>query len=217
MPASHESVPNHYCSLKKQHLYHYRRTDNVNIRYQNNIFTGVPQNAGVWTAIAKPYTPNIINLSWYIGSISSRPLLEKQRSVRITDGKANPLVSWGSLPHRQRCRYKCKIGLCINLSFDRKVMLRVKVIYIYILWPPLIPLINITLGLYILSTILNDTNVVFTKYFIGQIYTKNIFKANHISRVHLLALIPAVAEPTWIIPAQVRESIPEGSNVLQTV
>jgi hypothetical protein len=26
-----------------------------------------------------------------------------------------------------------------------------------------------------------------------------------------------VAEPTWIIPAQVRESIPEGSNVLQTV
>jgi hypothetical protein len=27
----------------------------------------------------------------------------------------------------------------------------------------------------------------------------------------------AVAEPTWIIPAQVRESMPEGSNVLQTV
>jgi hypothetical protein len=26
-----------------------------------------------------------------------------------------------------------------------------------------------------------------------------------------------VAEPTWIIPAQVRESTPEGSNVLQTV
>jgi hypothetical protein len=26
---------------------------------------------------------------WYIGSISSKPLLEKQRSVRITDGKAN--------------------------------------------------------------------------------------------------------------------------------
>jgi hypothetical protein len=34
---------------------------------------------------------------------------------------------------------------------------------------------------------------------------------------NLIALIPAVAEPTWIIPAQVRESIPEGSNVLQTV
>jgi hypothetical protein len=32
-----------------------------------------------------------------------------------------------------------------------------------------------------------------------------------------IALIPAMAEPTWIIPAQVRESIPEGSNVLQTV
>jgi hypothetical protein len=26
-----------------------------------------------------------------------------------------------------------------------------------------------------------------------------------------------LAEPTWIIPAQVRESTPEGSNVLQTV
>jgi hypothetical protein len=26
---------------------------------------------------------------WYIGSISSKPLLEKQRSVHITDGKAN--------------------------------------------------------------------------------------------------------------------------------
>jgi hypothetical protein len=26
---------------------------------------------------------------WYIGSISSKPLLEKQRSVCITDGKAN--------------------------------------------------------------------------------------------------------------------------------
>jgi hypothetical protein len=37
---------------------------------------------------AEPYTPNITNLSWYIGSILSRPLLEKQHSVRITDGKA---------------------------------------------------------------------------------------------------------------------------------
>jgi hypothetical protein len=34
---------------------------------------------------------------------------------------------------------------------------------------------------------------------------------------NLIALIPAVAEPTWIVPAQVRESIPEGSNMLQTV
>jgi hypothetical protein len=33
-----------------------------------------------------------------------------------------------------------------------------------------------------------------------------------------LKLVKAnVAEPTWIIPAQVRESTPEGSNVLQTV
>jgi hypothetical protein len=33
-------------------------------------------------------TPNVVNLSWYISSISSRPLLEKQRSARITDEKA---------------------------------------------------------------------------------------------------------------------------------
>jgi hypothetical protein len=52
-------------------------------------------------------------------------------------------------------------------------MLGVRVIYI--LWPPLIPLINIALGLYVLSTILNDTNVVFTKYFVGQILYKKYF------------------------------------------
>jgi hypothetical protein len=40
MAARHESVPKQYYSLKKQHLYHYRRTDNVNIRYRNNVFTG---------------------------------------------------------------------------------------------------------------------------------------------------------------------------------
>jgi hypothetical protein len=36
------------------------------------------------------------------------------------------------------------------------------------------------------------------------------------SGVTILYMTP-VAEPTWIIPAQVRESTPEGSNVLQTV
>jgi hypothetical protein len=66
-----------------------------------------------------PYTPNIINLSWYVGSISSRPLLEKQRSVRITDGKANSPVSWGSLPSYLTIEdvvIESKVGLCINLS-----------------------------------------------------------------------------------------------------
>jgi hypothetical protein len=32
-----------------------------------------------------------------------------------------------------------------------------------------------------------------------------------------LGACKSVAEPTWIIPAQVRESTPEGSNMLQTV
>jgi hypothetical protein len=50
-----------------------------------------------------------------------------------------------------------------------------------------------------------------------KFYTESIFKALHISSVHLLALIPAVAEPTRITPAQVRESTFEGFNILQTV
>jgi hypothetical protein len=101
---------------------------------------GYRKNAGVWTAIAipcaEPYTPNVVNWSWYIGSISSRPLLEKQRSVRITDGKANSLVSWGSLPSYlivEGVVTEYKVGLCMNLSFDRKVILVVRVIYVYIL------------------------------------------------------------------------------------
>jgi hypothetical protein len=72
---------------------------------------------------AEPYTPNITNLSWYIGSISSRPLLENQRSVRITDGKANSPVSWGSLPSYLTIEgvvTENKVELCINLSSDRK-------------------------------------------------------------------------------------------------
>jgi hypothetical protein len=145
-------------------MYNYRRTDNVNIRYQNNVFTGVPQNVGVWTAIAipcaEPYTPNVVNRSWYIGSISSRPLLEKQHSVRITDGKANSPVSWGSLPSYlivEGVVTKCKVGLCIDLSFDRKVMLVVRIIYIHTIATFISP-ISITLGLYVLSTILNESN-----------------------------------------------------------
>jgi hypothetical protein len=130
----------------------------ITVHYRNSIYTitavqttltyvieisysrGVPQNAGVWTAIAihctEPYTPNVVNQSWYIGSISSRPLLEKQRSVCITDGKVNSPVSWGSLPSYLTIEdvvTKSKVGLCMNLSFDRKVMLVVRVIYIHIL------------------------------------------------------------------------------------
>jgi hypothetical protein len=44
----------------------------------------------------------------------------------------------------------------MNLSFDRKVMLVVRVIYIYIA-TSIFP-ISITLGLYVLSTILNESN-----------------------------------------------------------
>jgi hypothetical protein len=44
----------------------------------------------------------------------------------------------------------------MNLSFDRKVMLVVRVIYIYIATS--ISLINITLGLYVLYIILNESN-----------------------------------------------------------
>jgi hypothetical protein len=45
----------------------------------------------------------------------------------------------------------------MNLSFDRKVMLVVRIIYIYIATS--ISLINITLGLYVLYIILNESNV----------------------------------------------------------
>jgi hypothetical protein len=47
----------------------------------------------------------------------------------------------------------------MNLSFDKKVMLVVRVIYTYIIATST-SLINITLGLYVLSIILNETNVV---------------------------------------------------------
>jgi hypothetical protein len=55
---------------------------------------------------------------------------------------------------------------------------------------------NITLGLYVLSTILNETNIVLPITLLIKFYTKNISKVNHISGVHLLALIAAMAEPT---------------------
>jgi hypothetical protein len=47
----------------------------------------------------------------------------------------------------------------MNLSFNRKVMLVVRVIYIYTIATS-ISLISITLGLYVLSTILNESNAV---------------------------------------------------------
>jgi hypothetical protein len=49
----------------------------------------------------------------------------------------------------------------MNLSFDRKVMLVVRVIYIYIyIIATSISLISITLRLYVLNIILNESNVV---------------------------------------------------------
>jgi hypothetical protein len=64
---------------------------------------------------------------------------------------------------------------------------------------------------------LNKSNVVLQYTWLVKFYTKSIFKACHIFGVHLLDLIPAMAEPTWITSAQVRDTILEGSNVLQTV
>jgi hypothetical protein len=52
-------------------------------------------------------------------------------------------------------------------------MLGVRVIYI--LWPPLILFINITLGLYVLSTILNETNVALQNTLLVQFFTKRHF------------------------------------------
>jgi hypothetical protein len=75
----------------------------------------------------------------------------------------------------------------------------------------LIPL-NITLGLYVLSTIRNEPNVVLPNTLLVKFYTKSISKAIHIASVHLLALIPAMAKPTWITLAQVRKSSFKGPN-----
>jgi hypothetical protein len=83
----------------------------------------------------------------------------------------------------------------MNLSFDRKVMLGVRVKYIYITATSTFPL-NITLGLYILNTALTNPTYLLQNTLLVKFYTESIFKALHISSVHLLALIPAVAEPT---------------------
>jgi hypothetical protein len=64
---------------------------------------------------------------------------------------------------------------------------------------------------------LNESNVFLQNTLLVKFYTESIFKAIYISSVHLLALIPAVAEPNRITSAQVRESTPAGSNALQTV
>jgi hypothetical protein len=47
-----------------------------------------------------------------------------------------------------------------------------------------------------LSTILNETNIVLQNTLLVKFYTKSISKVNHISGIYLLALIPAVAELT---------------------
>jgi hypothetical protein len=72
----------------------------------------------------------------------------------------------------------------MNLSFDKKVMLVVRVIYIYTIATS-ISLINITLGLYILSTILNESNAALLNILLVNFYTESIFKVKCISRVTL--------------------------------
>jgi hypothetical protein len=101
----------------------------------------------------------------------------------------------------------------MNLSFDRKVMLVVRVIY------TIATSNSLRYHPRALRTKhnLNESNVVLQYTWLVKFYTKSIFKAFHIPKVHLLALLPAVAEPTGITPAQVRESTLAGSNVLQTV
>jgi hypothetical protein len=56
----------------------------------------------------------------------------------------------------------------MNLSFDGKVMLVVRVIYTYTI-ATYNSLDIITLGPYVLSTILIKSNIIFIKYFVGQI------------------------------------------------
>jgi hypothetical protein len=102
----------------------------------------------------------------------------------------------------------------MNLSFDRKVILVVRVIY------TIATFYSLKYHPRALRTkhSLRESKVFFLQNtLLVKFYTESIFKTLHISSVHLLALIPAVAEPTRITPAQVRESILEGSNVLQTV
>ena len=58
----------------------------LNIRYRDNVLTAYRLWRGIEFQL-RTITPHIINRSWYMGSSSSRPLLELQRSARIIDGK----------------------------------------------------------------------------------------------------------------------------------
>jgi hypothetical protein len=93
-------------------------------------------------------------------------------------------------------------------------MLGVRIIYI--VQPPLFSLKHYPKTLRTKYS-LNESNVFLQHTLLAQFYTESIFMTLHISSVHLLDLIPAVAEPTRITPAQVRESTSAGSGVLQTV
>jgi hypothetical protein len=81
----------------------------------------------------------------------------------------------------------------MNLSFNEKVMLGVRIIYI--VQPPLFSLKHHPRALRTKYS-LNEPNILLQSTLLIKFYTKSIFKAFHISSVHLLALIPAVAEPT---------------------
>jgi hypothetical protein len=72
-------------------------------------------------------------------------------------------------------------------------MLGVRVIYI--VQPPLFSLKHHPRALRTKHN-LNESNVHLQNTLLIKFYTESIFKALHISSVHLLALIPAVAEPT---------------------
>ena len=68
---------------------------------------------------AEPTTPNIVNQSWYTDSTSSKPLLEKQRSVRITDGKAK-------LPQLAEDPYLLTLATSASLQNIRLIVLKSK-------------------------------------------------------------------------------------------
>jgi hypothetical protein len=84
-------------------------------------------------------------------------------------------------------------------------MLGVRIIYIYIIQPPLFSPQYHPRALHTKHN-LNESNVLLQNNLLIKFYTESIFKALHISSVHLLSLIPAVAEPTRITPAQARKS-----------
>jgi hypothetical protein len=83
----------------------------------------------------------------------------------------------------------------MNLSFDGIVMLEVSFIYTYIVQPPLFSLKHHPRALRTKYN-LNESNVFLQRTLLAQFYTESIFRTLHISSVHLLALIPAVVEPT---------------------